>query len=209
MPRLGKFALVGLFGAALQISLLWWLTHRAGLPVHLATPMAVELAVLHNFEWHARFTWQDRRVKGARRTMRRFLRFQTSNGLISLIGNTLVNHVLIERLSFPAVLSALAAISICSLANYIVADRWVYEGLTLVVRSRAARCVRREGARPWRTAVDWVFRDQLRSRARQAYGLRLTARGLGSAAPCESDAAPAIPAGGCDLSTSDNARTRR
>lgn len=58
--RFGRFNLVGLMGAALQLVLLDLLIERFGLPGIVAAPIAVETAVLHNFFWHERFTWRDR-----------------------------------------------------------------------------------------------------------------------------------------------------
>ena len=60
MKRFGKFNLVGMMGAVLQIALVWLLTKRAGFSTIAATAIAVECAILHNFAWHERFTWRDR-----------------------------------------------------------------------------------------------------------------------------------------------------
>ena len=53
----------------------------------VATALAVELAVLHNFVWHERFTWKDRAGGPWRAVVRRLLRFHAGNGLVSLLGN--------------------------------------------------------------------------------------------------------------------------
>jgi putative flippase GtrA len=92
----------------------------------VAAPLAVEVAVLHNFFWHERFTWPDRRGTGIRQLAARLWRFHAGNGLISLAGNTALLYVLVDRLHAPVLPSAIAAIAICSLANFVVADRWVY-----------------------------------------------------------------------------------
>ena len=55
-----KFNLVGGVGIAVQLLMLWLLT-LCGVGYMLATALAVESAVLHNFVWHERFTWIDRR----------------------------------------------------------------------------------------------------------------------------------------------------
>jgi putative flippase GtrA len=103
----------------------------------LATGMAVEAAVLHNFLWHQRFTWRDR--TGSRReAFDQLVRFHLSNGLISLVGNLLLMRLLAGWLGLPVLAANLATISLCFVANYLASDRWVflsdsYQGTTSVV----------------------------------------------------------------------------
>ena len=65
MVRRLKFNAVGALGAAIQLGALsvlrGWL--HCGYPI--ATALAVEAAVLHNFVWHERWTWQDRTGSGS------------------------------------------------------------------------------------------------------------------------------------------------
>jgi putative flippase GtrA len=126
LARLGKFNLVGLLGAALQLLLLYVLTKCIHMSAFAATPVAVEIVVLHNFAWHERFTWRDRQLKNIRQRSARLLRFHAGNGLTSLLGNTMLAYFLVERLNAPVLPSAMGAIVICSLINFFVADRWVY-----------------------------------------------------------------------------------
>ena len=126
LARLGKFNLVGMLGAALQLLLLYLLTKGFHMSAVAATPAAVEIVVLHNWAWHERFTWRDRQCKGIRQRITRLLRFHASNGLTSLAGNTVLAYCLVERLSLPVPPSAMGAIVICSLINFFIADRWVF-----------------------------------------------------------------------------------
>jgi putative flippase GtrA len=124
--RFGRFNLVGCMGAALQLLLLYLLTKFFDVPGVTATAIAVEIAVLHNFVWHERFTWRDRRVKSARQRATRLWRFHAGNGFVSLLGNTVVAYCLVERLKAPVLPSAVGAIAICAVVNFLLADRWVY-----------------------------------------------------------------------------------
>ncbi len=124
--RFGRFSLVGLLGAALQLLLLYALTERFHLPVVVATPFALELVVIHNFVWHERFTWCDRQLKSMRLRLLRLWRFHAGNGLISLLGNTALTYVFVERLKAPVLPCAVGSIALCSLVNFLVADAWVY-----------------------------------------------------------------------------------
>src|SRR5262249_23555886 len=98
------------------------LTRRFHLTGVRATPIAVEITVLHNFLWHERFTWRNR----GQTSFRRLCHFHASNALISLIGNTALTYCFTEWLRAPALLSAIAAIALCAPANFLLADRWVY-----------------------------------------------------------------------------------
>ncbi len=122
--RIGRFTLVGFMGAVLQLTLMVLLMRSLGALSIAATPVAVEITILHNFFWHERFTYRG--PKGPRRLGARLWRFHAGNGLISLAGNTVLIYVLTEGLHAPVLPAAVAAIVLCSLANFLVADRWVY-----------------------------------------------------------------------------------
>jgi len=57
--RLFRFSLVGAIGIAVQLGMLAALVAMK-MNYLLATGLAVEAAVLHNFLWHQRYTWADR-----------------------------------------------------------------------------------------------------------------------------------------------------
>ena len=125
--RFARFAVVGLLGVALQLSLLALLTKYFRMLPVTATALAVEITLLHNFLWHERFTWRDRRRKDFRQRALRLCRFHLGNGLVSLLGNTSLSYCLVERLNAPLLPSALASIAVCSLVNFALADCWVYD----------------------------------------------------------------------------------
>ena len=124
--RFSRFSLVGFMGALLQLALLSLLTKGFGFLSTAAIVVAVEITILHNFIWHERFTWSNRALKGSRQTALRLWRFHAGNGLISLAGNTVLMYCLVERLKAPVLPAAIGAIVLCSLANFLIADRWVY-----------------------------------------------------------------------------------
>lgn len=124
--RFGVFSAVGALGALLQILLFTLLTGPLSLSPVAAMPVAVELVVLHNFLWHARLTWRDREATCLRTRALRLWRFHAGNGFVSLAGNTILAHCLMQILDFPALWSATIAIAICAPLNFWIADRWVY-----------------------------------------------------------------------------------
>ncbi len=132
LVHLGKFSLVGLLGAALQIVLLPLLANLLQLPVLIATPLAVELILLHNFVWHENFTWHDRRFANTRQRITALARFHLSNGTISLFGNTALMYLFVVRFRMPVTLSAVAAIVLCGVLNFLSADRLVYRRIQIL-----------------------------------------------------------------------------
>lgn len=124
--RFGRFSAVGILGAGLQLLLQSLLTRGLDFPSVTATPVAVEIAILHNFLWHELFTWSARGARSSGQIAGRLWRFHAANGLISLGGNTILMYSLVERLKAPAMPAAIGAILLCSVANFLVADRWVF-----------------------------------------------------------------------------------
>ena len=120
-----KFNIVGAVGIGMQLAALWALT-AAGMGYLFATALAVEAAVLHNFIWHERFTWADRRKRSRSGSATRLLRFNLSNGLISIAGNLLCMRLLVGEGDVRPVLANLISIAVCSLVNFLVSDRWVF-----------------------------------------------------------------------------------
>lgn len=124
MRRAPAFVVIGAAGFVVQLLALASLTTFLQVPYALATAVAVESAVLHNFWWHNRWTWADRRA--ADDLLVRLLRFHVSNGIVSLAGNVAITIGLVELLGLhPAVANSSAVVAI-SCANFVVADRWVF-----------------------------------------------------------------------------------
>ena len=137
--RFTRFLAIGLLGFLLQIAALWWLTARARWPWLPATVASVELAVVHNFLWHARWTWRDRLAGSGGR----FVRFQLANGLASIAGNTMLMALFAGVLALPPVPANALAVAVMSGVNFFAADRWVFRrsgGLRLAIVVCAA-CV--------------------------------------------------------------------
>ena len=89
------FNTVGAIGLIVQVACLWTLRNVFGLHYLLAASLAIELTILHNFFWHSRWTWADRAVRPAD-LVGRLVRFNLTNGAISIIGNLVVMAALVE-----------------------------------------------------------------------------------------------------------------
>jgi putative flippase GtrA len=140
--RVPAFVAVGAIGLLLQLGALAFLTLTLNWAYGPATAAAVQLAVLHNFVWHERWTWRDRRAQhGSKRTpgdrdggiAERFARFEVTTGATSIGGNLLGTALLVETLGFTPLAANLAAVVLMSAVNFLVSDRWVFARRVVVV----------------------------------------------------------------------------
>jgi putative flippase GtrA len=119
-----KFNAVGAGGIAVQLAVLALLKSGLRLEYLLATAMAVEAAVIHNYFWHERFTWADRATGNS---WARFARFNLTTGLFSILGNVLVMKVLVGGAHMNYFIANILTIATCSILNFVVSDRVVFE----------------------------------------------------------------------------------
>jgi putative flippase GtrA len=123
--RLAKFSAVGAIGIGVQLITLLLLTSM-GVNYLLATGIAVEAAVLHNFVWHERFTWADRATCGARQLLRRWFWFNVTTGLVSIVGNLLCMRLLVTTAHCNVLVANLVTIALCAALNFAASDRLVF-----------------------------------------------------------------------------------
>ncbi|HVF92219.1 MAG TPA: GtrA family protein [Blastocatellia bacterium] len=121
--RFFKFNAVGAAGIAVQALSLFFFMKIMGLHYLLATVLAVESALLHNFVWHRKWTWADRAGLSWSCML---ARFNLTTGAICIIGNLFFMSIFVGRLGLNAYAANLAAIGICSLVNFMLADRYVF-----------------------------------------------------------------------------------
>jgi putative flippase GtrA len=124
-----KFATVGGAGLAVQLAMLWALT-KGTIPIWLATAIAVETAVLHNFVWHEVWTWRghDRSLR-----LKRLWRFHLATGAISIVSNTVLTVAFKHWLPIPLLAANVLAVATTAILNFVVADRWVFKGTPQLV----------------------------------------------------------------------------
>ena len=108
---------VGLLGMGLQLGLMA-LVMRMGVHYLLATVLAVEATVLHNFVWHQRWTWRDRPTASFGASAARLARFQLLNGSVSLCGNLALMSLLSGRAGLDPIAANIFSIVACSLLNF-------------------------------------------------------------------------------------------
>jgi putative flippase GtrA len=122
-----KFNAVGGIGIAVQLGALAVFRSWLKLDYLWATVLAVEIAVIHNFLWHERFTWPDRPSTRPLQSLTRLAKFNASTGAVSIAGNLLLMRVLVGEQKFNYLASNILAIVSCSIINFLVGDRFVFE----------------------------------------------------------------------------------
>jgi putative flippase GtrA len=143
---------VGALGVVLQLTVLAALT-GAGIHALVATAIAVETAILHNFLWHQRWTWRDRPTRSPRSTIARLLRFHAMNGAISMAGNIAIMSIL-TPLGISALPANAIAIAVCSLVNFAASETVVFKaarvatGVALAIAIPAASSIRLSASSP-------------------------------------------------------------
>ena len=123
--RFARFNVVGAIGIVVQLGTLQ-LLRRADVDYLVATVLAVEAAVVHNFIWHERYTWRDRSDALPSEVWPRLVRFHLTNGAVSLVGNALAMRWLVGEMHLPVMPANLIAITACWLANFLLSDRIVF-----------------------------------------------------------------------------------
>ena len=131
-----KFNFVGGMGIVVQFAALFLLKSVLHFDYLLATAIAVEAAVVHNFVWHEQFTWADRTKSDRtkldsgelrwRRSLPRFVRFNLTNGAVSILGNLALMKVMVGQGHMNYLFANAIAITLCSLANFLVSEQWVF-----------------------------------------------------------------------------------
>jgi putative flippase GtrA len=122
-----KFNAVGAIGIGVQLAALAILRAYLHFDYLVATALAVEAAVLHNFLWHERYTWADRAKPEA--MLARLARFNLTTGAFSILGNLALMKLLVGAMHLHYLLANAVTIAVCSIANFVVSDRFVFVAL--------------------------------------------------------------------------------
>ena len=120
-----KFNAVGGAGLMVQLAALWLLERAAGVQYLVATALAVEIAILHNFVWHQLWTWRDRPPEPV---VRRLLRFHLANGLVSLVANLILMALFAGALHVLLIPANLLSVGLAGILNFALAEIWVFGG---------------------------------------------------------------------------------
>lgn len=118
-----RFNLVGAAGFVVQMLTLAAVTRGLGVRPSIAVVVAVLVAVTHNFVWHERVTWPGQPRQGR---LRRWLSFNLSNGLISVVTNVIVTTLMVAATGAPLLAANAMAVALASVVNFLLSDRYVF-----------------------------------------------------------------------------------
>jgi putative flippase GtrA len=121
-----KFNAVGALGIVVQMGAFALLFSALRLNYMVATALAVETAVLHNFVWHEHYTWKHLPKGAPRDGAWRLLRFHAGNGAISILGNLALMRLFVGTLHIHHYVASILAIALCSLLNFAVSEWFVF-----------------------------------------------------------------------------------
>ncbi len=116
-----KFYAVGGLGIGVQLAALSLFTGVLDWSYLPATAAAVELAVIHNFLWHDRWTWRDRPGGWPA-----FLRFNATTGLTSIAANLLLMRLLVGGFGMHYLAANGIAVALTAIANFAVSEWFVF-----------------------------------------------------------------------------------
>jgi putative flippase GtrA len=126
-----KFNAVGAMGICVQLLAVYFFGSALEINSLLATALAVEATVLHNFFWHQHFTWGDRRAGASSNCLRRLLGFNATTGAVSIAGNLFFVSLLLHECHAPLLVANLVAVVACSLVNFAVSDKMIFRSRNL------------------------------------------------------------------------------
>ena len=118
-----KFNAVGALGICIQLAVLALLRSGLGMNYLLATGLAVEVTVVHNFFWHEKFTWSDRKTRDR---FTRLLKFNLTTGFFSVAGNVAFIKLLVGTAGLNYLFANVISIAACSVINFFLNDRVVF-----------------------------------------------------------------------------------
>jgi putative flippase GtrA len=151
--RVTRFITVGALGFVLQIAALAILISVVHWPWLPATIIAVQLAVVHNFLWHERWTWRGRAsasvvtperpptarespltrpqrlIASVKPVSMRFVKFAVTTGVTSTAGNVALMATYAVVIGLPAIAANVAAVATLSILNFMMSDRWVFRSV--------------------------------------------------------------------------------
>jgi putative flippase GtrA len=119
-----KFNTVGAIGIVIQLAALAVLKSLLHVEYLWATALAVEVAVLHNFVWHERWTWKGK--VGKKGVLIRLVRFNLTTGAVSILANLIFMRLLVGQLHLQYLVANLLSIAATSIANFLLSEWFVF-----------------------------------------------------------------------------------
>ncbi len=124
--RLIKFGIIGSSGVIVNNFFLWLFFKKMALPLAIASPFAIAIAIFNNFSWNDRFTWNENRELRHYTYLHRLIRYYASAALGGGI-NYVTLLILTHLLNWPYLLGNLAGIGLGMISNFLLSEFWVFK----------------------------------------------------------------------------------
>ncbi len=121
-----KFGLIGATGLVVNNFVLWLLFKEAHLPLSVASPIAIAIAIFNNFTWNDLFTWKENRAIRHYSYFHRLIRYYASAALGGFI-NYITLLALTHFWDWPYLLSNLLGIGLGMVSNFLLSEFWVFK----------------------------------------------------------------------------------
>jgi putative flippase GtrA len=118
-----RYLAVATLGAAVQAAVVIAATVFGCSPV-AATVVGIEAAILHNFAWHDRWTWGDRKRREPR--LLRLVRYNAAMAGTSLVLGAGITWMVVEGFGLGVLPANAVAVGVVALANYMMSDRVLF-----------------------------------------------------------------------------------
>jgi len=141
-----RFNVVGLAGAGVQLAAMTVLVHTLRLDYRMATATSLAITLAHNFFWHLRWTWSERGLRGLA-AIRGFLAFVWGNGMVSILGASVLMPLLVGRAGLGPIVATVVCIATCGPVNFWLASR-AFTGNSRTAAQRRSRLLAALGWRP-------------------------------------------------------------
>ncbi len=125
LVRFLKFGLIGASGIVVNSVVLWLAHKELSLPLTIASPMAIVVAIFNNFSWNDRFTWSENRNNRKYTYLQRLWKYYVSASLGGLI-NYLVLLGVTAFLGIDYLIGNLMGILAGMVSNFLLSELWVF-----------------------------------------------------------------------------------
>jgi putative flippase GtrA len=122
-----RFNAIGIMGTGVQLLLIFFLRTFFQLHYLVATLIAVQCSLIHNFFWHQHWTWKHSVSTGRRESFQRFLRFNSTSGTISMMGNLGFTSILVQAVHLPYLACNILAIGGTNILNFVLANNFAFQ----------------------------------------------------------------------------------
>jgi dolichol-phosphate mannosyltransferase len=124
--RMIRFGIVGACGIVVNQGLLMLLHGSFGLPLLLASPVAIETSILTNFTLNSRWTWKIDLGGSVRSWLRKAVKYHAATVASAAVGNLMVLMSLVHLFGVDYRLANLAGIAVGAGLNYFAGEFWVF-----------------------------------------------------------------------------------